>query len=130
MRLVPWIAIAAMLVGVFSTWTTIGPTTLNGIQGANDGWLVVIVSCFAIVWLRVMERNSWTGAIGVLGVLGAAIVVCWTAIEDWHDNREVLDASAGHGLWLVVAAGVVLAAVAVLRGVELLRMLVLRKGTG
>ena len=121
MRLVAWIAIAGILVGVFSTWTTTGATTLNGIQGPNDGWLVVIVSCFAIVWLRVMERRSWTGAIGVLGVLGVAIVVCWTAIEDWHDNRDVFDASAGHGLWLVVAGGVVLAAVAVLRGIGLLR---------
>jgi hypothetical protein len=124
--LVTWIAIAGVLVGVSSTWTTAGSTTLNGVQGPNDGWLVVIVSGFAIVWSRVMERTSWTGAIAALGLLGAAIVVCWTAIEDWQDNREVFEASAGHGLWLVVAAGAVLAAVAVLRGVELTRALARR----
>ena len=128
MQLVSWIAVGAALVGVFSTWAKIGPTTLNGTQGPNDGWLVVIVSGFAIVGSRVMERNSWTAAIGALGVLGAALVICWTAIEDWHDNREVFEASAGHGLWLVVVAGVVLAVVAVLRGVELLRVLLPRGG--
>lgn len=112
-----------MLVGVFSTWTEIGATTLNGTQGPNDGWLVVIVACFAVVWLRLMEQSSWTGAIGVVGMLGAAVVICWTAIEDWHENREVFDAFAGHGFWLVVAGGVALAVVAVIRGFDLVRAL-------
>jgi hypothetical protein len=68
-----------------------------------------------------MERASWTGAVGVVGALGAAFVIVWTAVEDWRDNREVLDAGAGWGLLLVVAAGAVLAVTAALRGLELLR---------
>jgi hypothetical protein len=68
-----------------------------------------------------MERSSWSGAIGVIGVLGAAVVICWTAIENWADNREVLHASVGYGLVVVVAAGAVLGIAAAQRGVELLR---------
>jgi hypothetical protein len=116
-----WAAVGAVLVGVFSTWTQAGPTTLNGTQGPNDGWLVVIVAVLALGWLRMMERSSWTGAVGVAGVLGAALVICWTAVEDWLDNRATLGAAVGWGLLLVLAAGSALAVTAALRGLELLR---------
>jgi hypothetical protein len=46
------------------------------------------------------------------GVSGAGLVIAWTAIESWTDNRAVLDAGAGVGLVLVVGAGIVLAAMA------------------
>src|SRR4051812_23349960 len=35
-------AVLAVLVGVFSTWASYGPVSLNGTQGPNNGWLVVI----------------------------------------------------------------------------------------
>jgi hypothetical protein len=117
-RLVPWIAIAAVLVGVFSTWTVAGPVTLNGTQGPNNGWLIVILAAPALAWARMMERGSW---VGVIGVLGAALVMCWTAVENWLDNRETLGASVGHGLLLVVAGGIALGATATVRGVELVQ---------
>jgi hypothetical protein len=107
-----------VLAGVFSTWTTVGPVTLNGTQGPNHGWLVVVLTAPAIAWARMMARGSW---IGVIGLLGASIVMCWTAVENWADNRDVLGASVGHGLVLVVGASVALASVALLRGVELVR---------
>jgi hypothetical protein len=121
LRLVTWIALGLVVVGVFSTWTTAGSVTLNGTEGPNNGWLVVILAVPALWWSRMMERDSWSGWIGVIGVLGASLVIVWTAIENWSDNREVLDASVGHGLLLVVAAGATLALVAAFRGVELLR---------
>ena len=117
-QVVVWVAIAVLLVGVFSTWTEAGPVTLNGTEGPNNGWLVVILAVPALAWARMMERGSW---IGVIGLLGAALVMCWTAIESWRDNREVLAASVGHGLLLVIAASIALAATAVARGVELAR---------
>jgi hypothetical protein len=107
--------------GVFSTWTTVGSVTLNGTEGPNNGWLVVILAVPTLAWARLMEQRSWSGAIGVIGVLGSSIVMCWTALENWADNRRVLDASVGYGLVVVVTAAVVLAAVAALRGVELVR---------
>jgi hypothetical protein len=118
---VAWTALAAVVVGVFSTWTTAGPVTLNGTQGPHNGWLVVILALPTIWWARMMEDSSWRGATGAAGVLGASVVMCWTALESSADAREVLDASLGHGLVLVVVGCVVLAALAVLRGVELAR---------
>ena len=100
-----------------------GPTTLNGTQGANNGWLVVILAAPALAWSRMMERGSW---IGVIGVLGAAFVICWTAVENWLDNRAVLAASVGYGLVLVVVSSVVLGAVAGIRGVALVRAAAVR----
>ena len=106
------------MIGVFSTWTDDGPVTLNGTQGPNNGWLIVIVAAFALGWTRSLVRGSW---IGVAGVLGAALVMGWTALESWLDNRAVLGATASYGLVLVVAASVALAGAAIARGVELAR---------
>ena len=44
------IAIAAVVIGVFLTWTADDPVTLNGTQGPNNGWLAVIVAAFALGW--------------------------------------------------------------------------------
>ena len=65
-----------------------------------------------------MTRGSWTG---VIGVLGASVVMAWTAIETWLDSRAVFVATASLGLILVLAASVALAAVAVTSGVRLRR---------
>ena len=117
LRTVTWIALGAVVVGVFSTWTKDGVVTLNGIQGPNDGWLVLILVVPALLWSRMTKRGSW---VGVAGLLGAALVMCWTAIEDWRDGRDV-GASVGWGLLLVVAGSLVLAVAAAVRAVELVR---------
>jgi hypothetical protein len=109
------------VLGVFCTWTKIGPATLNGTEGPNDGWLVVIVAVLALGWARMMGRCLPSGAIGALGALGAGLVICWTAIESWVDNKRVLDASVGYGLLLSLTGGAALALAAVLRCVYLLR---------
>ena len=115
-----WIAssaVAVAVLGVFLTWTS-GATSLDGTQGPNNGWLVVIVGAFALGWIRPMTRGSW---VGVVGVLGASIVMFWTAVENWLDNRDVLEGTAGLGTILVVAAAIALAASAVVQGVHLAR---------
>ena len=109
------IAIAAVVIGVFLTWTSDEPVTLNGTQGPNNGWLAVIVAAFALGWTRSLRRGSW---IGIAGVLGAAVVVAWTAVENWLDNRDAFGATASYGLVVVVAASVVLAAAAVATAVQ------------
>lgn len=106
------------VLGAFVTWTSAAPVQLDGAESPNDGWLVVIVGAFTLGWIRLMARGSW---VGVAGVLGASIVMIWTAVESWLESRAVLDASAGLGLVLVVVAAVALAASAVVRGVELAR---------
>ncbi len=101
-----------------STWLADGPVRLDGTQGPNNGWLAAIMAVLALPWLRMLERGSW---LGVIGVLGSGLVIGWTALENWLDARATLDASAAPGLALVVAAGVVLTAAAVAQGVELAR---------
>ena len=100
------------------TWTSGGSSSLGGTQGPNNGWLVVIVGAFALGWIRAMVRGSW---IGVVGVLLVSIVMLSTAVGNWLDNRDVLEGRAGWGLLLVVAAAVVLAVSAVVRGLHLAR---------
>jgi cardiolipin synthase len=112
------IGIAAAAVGVFCTWTSDGPVSLNGTQGPNDGWLVLIVLAVALACLRSLARGWW---FAVAAVAGCSLVVAWVAIEDWHENRAVLDADVGYGLLLVLAGSVALAASAVLRGLQLAR---------
>jgi cardiolipin synthase len=109
-RIAARIAIAAAVIGVFATWTTDEPVTLNGTQGPNNGWLAVIVAAFALGSTRPLARGSW---IGIVGVLGVAVVVAWTAVENWLDNRDVLGATGGYGLVIVVAASVALGGTAV-----------------
>ena len=118
MRLVFWTAIAAATVGVFSTWITAGPVSLDGTQGPNNGWLVLIVAAFALGWRRSLARGSW---IGVVGVLGCAVVMGWTAVENWVDSRNVLEATASYGLLSIVGASVALGGVALLHAVETAR---------
>jgi hypothetical protein len=93
--------------------------SLNATQGPNNGWLVLIVAAFALGWIPSMARDSWTG---VIGVLGASVVMGWTAIENWRDSRDVFGATASYGLLLVVAASVALAGAAVARGAELVNV--------
>ena len=102
-------AVVAALVGVFSTWAIYGPVSLNGTQGPNNGWLVVIFAFVGLSGIRALSRGSW---LGVTTVLGAAIVILWTAVEGLLDNRNVLGASTGWGLWLTILAALTLAAAA------------------
>lgn len=112
------IAIGAVVVGVFCTWLADGGITLNGAQGPNNGWLCVILAGPAYLWTRAMERGSWAG---VVGVLGSALVIGWTAAENWLDARDVLGADVSYALLIVLASSAVLVAAAVARGVSLLR---------
>ena len=112
------VAVAVAVLGVFLTWTSVGSERLDGTQGPNNGWLVVIVGAFALGWIRSLARGSW---IGVVGVLGASVVLSWTALQSWLDNRDTLEGTPGLGLILVLVAAVALGASAVLRGVRRVR---------
>lgn len=92
--------------GVFCTWITDGSVALNGTEGPNNGWLILIVGAFALGWARPLARGSW---IAVAGVLGVAVVMGWTALENWLDGRDAMGAAAAYGLLLVLAATVALA---------------------
>jgi cardiolipin synthase A/B len=114
-------------VGVFCTWTNAGPVSLNGTQGPNDGWLVLVALAVALGCLRSLARGWW---FAVTAVAGCALVVGWVAIEDWRENAAVLDADVGYGLVLVLVGSIAVAAAAVMRGVQLARGTVPTSGAG
>ena len=118
MHLSSRIAVAAVLIGVFVAWLADGPVRLDGTQGPNSGWLVLILALLALWWIRLLERRSW---LGVVGVLGTGLVIGWTALENWLDARAVLGASLAPGLVLVLAGSIGLTIAAVVQAVELVR---------
>ena len=121
------IAVAAVLVGVFVTWIADGPVKLDGTEGPNNGWLAAIMAVVALPWLRMLERGSW---VGVIGVLGAGLVIGWTALENWLDARGTIGASVAPGLILVVGGGAVLTTVAIVRAVELTKEALRHRAAG
>ena len=112
------IAVAVAVLGVFLTWASVGSARLDGTQGPNNGWLVIIGGAFALGWIRAMVRGSW---IGVVGVLLVSVVMFWTTLENWLDNRDVLGGTPGVGIVLVLLAALALGASAVVRGVHVAR---------
>jgi hypothetical protein len=110
------VAILAAVLGVLATWASDGPVDLDGLEGPDNGWLVLIAAAFALAWTGSMARGS---RVGVVAVGGAAVVMAWTALENWLDARGILGARVGFGLLLVLAASVALAFTAVARGVQL-----------
>jgi hypothetical protein len=112
------LAVVAVLLGVFLTWLDDDPIRLEGVQGPNNGWLVVILALLSLWWIRLLERRSW---VGVAGLLGTGVVIAWTALENWLDGRVILGADVGPGLVAVLAGAAVLAAAGVLQGLELAR---------
>ncbi len=118
---VGWVASVAVVVavlGVFLTWTSVGSARLDGTQGPNNGWLVVVVGALAVGWIRAMVRGSW---IGVVGVLLVSVVMFWTTLENWLDNRDTLGGTPGLGVVLVLLAALALGACAVVRGMQVAR---------
>ena len=118
---VGWVASVAVVVavlGVFLTWTSVGSARLDGTQGPNNGWLVVVVGALAVGWIRAMVRGSW---IGVVGVVLVSVVMFWTTLENWLDNRDALGGTPGLGVVLVLLAALALGACAVVRGMQVAR---------
>jgi hypothetical protein len=118
-RRTAWICHAAIVlavVGVFGTWRSSSPVSLDGVQGPNDGWLVVIVALIGLAGVRALSRGSW---LGIVTVLGSGAVIVWSALSD--ALNDTLGGSSGWGVWTCVAAGAVLAASAVLVAVRRVR---------
>jgi uncharacterized membrane protein YhhN len=105
-------AVVAAVLGVLATWTSADGVRLDGVEGPNNGWLVLVLAVLALAWTRPLARGS---RVGIVGVAGAGVAMAWTALESWLDGRAVLGASAGVGLLLVLAASVALVGAAVAR---------------
>ena len=112
-RRVAWwcrIAIVLALVGVFGTWRSVGPVSLDGFEGPHNGWLVILFGLIALTGVRSLSRGSW---FGVLDVLGCGVAMAFTAIESLVDDGDVLGGSSGWGVWLTIVASSLLVGTAI-----------------
>ena len=107
-------AILAAFVGVFGTWRSAGPVSLDGFEGPHNGWLVIIFGLIALAGVHSVARGGW---LGIVLVVGCGAVMLLTAIDDVVSDADVLGGSSGWGVWLTIAASGALAAVAVYSGV-------------
>jgi hypothetical protein len=94
------------VIGVFGTWRTAGPVSLDGVEGPHDGWLVIIFALISLAGVRSLSRHGWLGVVTVLGAAGAML---YTVVGNLLDDRAVFGGDAGWGLWLCIGASVVLA---------------------
>ena len=111
-------AIVLAIAGVFGTWRSAGPVSLDGFEGPHNGWLVIIFGLIALAGVHSLARG---GRLGIVLVLGCAAVMVFTAVENVVDDGDVLGGSSGWGVWLTIVASTALAAAAVYSAVERLR---------
>jgi cardiolipin synthase len=104
--------------GVFGTWRDAGPVSLDGFQGPNNGWLVIIFALIALAGARATAGGSW---LGIVTVLGGAAVMLFTPLENVVDDNAVLGGSSGWGAWLTIVASAVLAGAALAAAAQRLR---------
>ena len=93
------------IAGVFGTWRSVGPVSLDGFEGPHDGWLVVIFALFALAGVGSLSRG---GRVGFVTVTGGAAAVLFTAASDLLDDADGLGGTSGWGIWLTIAASVLL----------------------
>jgi hypothetical protein len=111
-------ATALAIVGVFGTWRSSGPVSLDGFEGPHNGWLVIAFGLIALIGIGSLSRGS---RLGIVTVLGCAAVMTSTAVENVVDDNSSLGGSSGWGVWLTVAAAVVLAGAALYAAADRIR---------
>ena len=89
-------AILLAIVGVFGTWSTSGPVSLNGVEGSHNGWLVIIFALIALAGVRSLARLGW---LGIAAVLEGGAIMLYTTVDDLVDQEDI-DGSPGWGFWL------------------------------
>jgi hypothetical protein len=99
------LALVAVIVGVLGTWRTAGPVSLNGLEGPHDGWLVIFFAAIAFAGIASLARG---GRLGFALVFGCAAGILYFAVRNLVDDRDALGGSAGWGIWLTTASGLLI----------------------
>jgi hypothetical protein len=110
-------AILLAIVGVFGTWSTSGPVSLNGVEGSHNGWLVILFGLIALTGVHSLARGGW---LGIAAVLEGGSIMLYTSVSDLVDHQAIHWGS-GWGIWLTIVMSGVLVALAVYAAVERIR---------
>jgi len=96
-----WVFASAgmMVLGSFGPWVKVFGMTASGIDGHNDGWLVVAAAAIGVLLLLVRRDSR---AAGVWALLGG---IAGTAVT-FHDRSNVSDAISSGGALVQAAAQV------------------------
>ena len=98
-------AVLLAIAGVFGTWRSVGPVSLDGFEGPHDGWLVIIFALVSLVGVGSLSRG---GRLGFVTVAGGAAAVLFTAVSDLVDDADGLGGRSGWGIWITIAAAALL----------------------
>ena len=87
-----WVVLSAalMVVGSFGPWAKVLGFSINGTDGGNDGWFVVVIAVLAgavFLWKRETTQAGYAAIAG--GVLGASVAI--------YDRTNLKDAAAESG---------------------------------
>lgn len=108
--------VAAMVIGAFSPWATLGPISGNGIK-ETDGVVVLALALVCAALLGAYLVGVLVPPWSMAGVAVVALGFCFHAWLDLQESTSVLgvkiQATPGWGLWLS-AAGALLFIAAVL----------------
>ena len=116
-----WASRAAILLavaGVFGTWRSSGPVSLDGFQGPHNGWMVIIFGLIALAGVGAAARGSW---IGIVLVFGCGAAMTYGAATSLADDGSMVGGSSGWGVWLTIVASAALAGTAVAAAVQRIR---------
>ena len=108
-------AVLLAILGVLGTWRNAGAVSLDGLEGPHNGWLVIIFALISLAGVGALVRGSW---LGIVTVLGCAVVMIVTAVRNVVSDNDVLHGSSGWGVWLTIGASFVLAGCAILGSVR------------
>ena len=106
------------ILGVFGTWRSAGPVSLDGFDGPHNGWLVIVFALIALAGVRSVARGGW---LGIVLVVGCAAVMVVGGAQSVIDDGDVIGGSSGWGVWLTIAASFALACVTVYAAVLRIR---------
>jgi len=96
---------AAMVVGVFGSWVTVGDSGVSGTAQGSHGWIVLAAALVAagVFWFRRATRSAGV-YVAVLGAVALAAVV-WdrTHLEQTVGGGKIVSAAAAAGWGLDLA---------------------------
>ncbi len=100
------VAILFMAIGAFGPWAKVLAISINGLDGSNDGWLVIGAAAIAALMFVVYARFAGFGPLLFAGL--AAVGAIAVTIHDRNHIKNVQLVQVGWGLNVALIASILL----------------------